>query len=195
MFHPSPLPTPGHRASAWHRWGQVCSISREGPIGHTPPPSALPPGGCVEQETAQSFHFPAALSVPMGGTRPRKQEALGKGPSPSSDCHRPIVLCKVQHHQHSTLPRPGQRRLGPGLGQGLERGPFCRAPAKAQAASAQKDLDLNLVFRGEPRGLSEATGAGESWHGRGSGPFTMPPTCRVAEAAVGHRGATPLEWR
>lgn len=100
----------------------------------------------------------------------------------------PIVIVWLffarRHHPaasptlRSAKVRPEEAGGGPGLG------PFCRAQAKPQAASAQKDLDFNLVFQGEPRGLSEATGPGESWHCRGNGPFRTLPT----ESGRGSRG-------
>lgn len=107
-----PRPVPQGRSRGGHRWHGA-----EATLGLV---STLPPRD----------HLWAGSSEPIRVDRPRKQEALGQDPSPSSHCHSLIVLRKatpsgcVTHtplcHGRARLPPPPVPPCRPGSrGRGL----------------------------------------------------------------------------
>lgn len=196
-FTPAHSPPRGSEHPPGAGGGGSAALADPGPsaVSHSPRPSALSPGGRRLRE-GDGTELPPSGSIlgVLGRHSPTETGSVGKRPSPSSHCHRPIVLCQERHPaasptSRSAEARGGPRRPGPGP-EGVRAGAW----AKAQAAGAQKDLDLNLVFRGGPRGLSEAAGLGElaRWWER---PFHSASNLQSGRGSLGHRGATLLGRR
>lgn len=207
---PSPLPTPRSRANRELARSR-CGLS----LRHTPHPhpAALPAGPCPSWREAGDDTEGHGAEAPLGlgchlfccGAISRQdyqcpsESAMHENrKSWDKILHLPsIVIVQLfstrRRHPAASLtllcrgcPHPPRWRRGAG-----EAGLFCRAPATGSTLpDTWKGLDHNLVFQGKSRGLSKAMGRGG---GGWKGTLETPPTCRVTEAAGGHRETTLTE--
>lgn len=167
-FIRAPLPRPGPQSISLEQMGVGSATRRD----HQLCPRG-PAGRAEGLERSRLAWLPAllprdplraGLPVPAGATRPQTQEAVGQGPSPSSDCHRPMGLRKAKPSGHITdTPLLWPVQAHPAVETGAGERPFCRALAGTSRGGltpphTQKALDLDLVFWGKPRGLSELWG-------------------------------------